>query len=41
MFFALYLNWGSVLLAAVTAFIVLCVLASLILKELYEGAEPK
>lgn len=32
---ALFINWDAVLLAVVVCFIVLCVLVSLILKELY------
>jgi len=32
----LLVNWGAVLLAAVVAFIVICTLISVILKELYK-----
>jgi hypothetical protein len=33
---ALFVNWEAVLLAAVVAFIVICTLVSVILKELYK-----
>jgi len=32
----LFVNWGAVLLAVVVAFIVVCTLISVILKELYK-----